>query len=316
MACSLAAGGSASPGARAGPEDVVARVNGRAILRRDFDLAVQRQFAGRRSGPVGRAELAAVRKTVLERLIDSELLYQRAERAGVAAEDEEVAAALRSFRAGLEASGGLEAFLEEHRMSETELLEQIRRSLIVARFIDTEVAGDIEVGDEELRRYYERNPGEMRRREAVALKQIVVRAPADASPAARLRAREKIEAILKELRAGGDFAELARRHSEGPGADRGGDVGLLIRGAGAPPAIERAAFQLAPGEISDVVETRLGYHILLAGERRPAGAIPFGEARERIRKRVTAIEREARIEAYVASLREAARIERLLEGGP
>ena len=194
-----------------------------------------------------------------------------------------------------------------------DFLEQIRRSLVVRRFVDEVLLGKIDLTDEILRRYYDQNPAEMRRREAVSIRQIVIRIVPGASQSTRAVAREKIEAILKKVQAGEDFGELAGKYSEGPGAERGGDVGVVVRGGGAPPAIVRAAFQLEAGEVSDIVETRFGLHILLAGERMPGGPIPFEDAREAIRARVVAVEREAAIGQLVESLRDKARVEILIE---
>jgi parvulin-like peptidyl-prolyl isomerase len=143
------------------------------------------------------------------------------------------------------------------------------------------------------------------------VRQSLIRAPADSLPA-RAAARQKIEAILEEIKGGRDFADQARRYSEGPEAARGGDAGWIYGGNG-PPPIERAVFRLQPGEISDVVETRLGFHLLRVEERRPEGPVPFDEAKESIRLKVEAREREARIQAYLAGVKEKARIERFLE---
>lgn len=294
----------ADPGAEA-----VARVNGRPILRRDFDLAVQIQFRGRRS-PIGLPELQAMRERVLERLIESELLYQEAAKGDTSVPEREVEAELLEIREGFSSADEFAAVLNENGVSEAEFKNQLRRTLMVTRFVDREVAADAAVTDEDVRRHYDQNPSEMHRGEAVRLAQILVRAAPDAPRESRAVARQKIEAILKEVRAGADFADLARRHSEGPEASRGGDTGWMVRGAG-PPAIEGDAFGLAPGQISDVVESRLGYHLLKVLERRAEGPIPFEEAKERIRARLLAGERDAAIRAHVERLKEKARIERV-----
>lgn len=302
-----------APASAATAVDAVARVNGRDILRRDFNLAVQLQFQGRAAG-IGLAELRGVRDKVLERLIDSELLHQRAARAGVEVAEPEVAAEIGRLR---EAFGSEESFasaLKENGVGEVEFRDQVRRSLVVTRFVEQKVVGDVRVEEAELRRYYEQNPGEMVRPERVRVRQILIQAAPDSAPA-RAAARQKIEAILKELKAGGSFADLARKHSDGPEAGRGGDAGWLTRRS-APPPIERAVFQLQAGETSDVVETRAGFHLLRVEERQREGPIPFEEVKEAIRAKMLARERDAKLRDYVTGLREKARIERLLAPGP
>ncbi|PYT14804.1 MAG: hypothetical protein DMF51_07810 [Acidobacteria bacterium] len=191
--------------------DVVARVNGRPILRRDFDLSVQIQFRGRRPANVGLKELQASREKVLERLIENELLYQKAIKTEGPPPDKDVEHEYQSIRESFPSAGDFSKALQENRVSETEFKDQVRRTLLVMRFVDRQVVGDVKISDEDVRRYYDQNPSEVTRREAVGLRQIVVHLPPDASVEARAQAREKIEAILKEVRSGGDFAVLARR---------------------------------------------------------------------------------------------------------
>lgn len=287
---------------------VVARVNGKPILRRDFDLAVQLQFRGRAPG-VGLGELRAARERILEALIDGELLYQKAARNGREPAAAEVAAEMKRLRDGFGSEEEFAATLRDNGVPEAEFREQVRRSLVVDRFVEREVVGPVEVPDSELRQYYDQNPRDMLRPERVRFSQILARAPAD-EPGGRAAARRKIEAILKELRAGREFADLARRHSDGPGKERGGEAGFLVRGTGLP-ALERVLFSLQPGQTSDIVETRLGFHLVRVLERQPEGPIPFEEAKEAIRARLAARARDARLRAYVDGLRAGARIERL-----
>ena len=309
----LAAAPAAPPAAA---EDVVARVNGRPILRRDFELAVQLQFGGRRRQAVGLEQLRATREQVLETLIDGELLYQKALKSHVEVSDADLQAEIQRLKKSFASPADFSRLLKESGVSEAEFREQARRSLVVSRFLESDVVGGLKLGEEDLKRYYDQNPAEMRRPEAVHVHQILVRVKPDAPLQARAEARTRIEAILKELRGGGDFASLARKFSEGPEASRGGDSGWMARGAGAPPVLERAAFALEPGQSSDILESRLGFHILKVSERRPEGPIPFEEAKARIRARLTARERQDRMKAYMTDLREGAKVERSLPAPP
>src|SRR5438093_2399190 len=122
-------------------------------------------------------------------------------------------------------------------------MEQRLRTLVVTRCVDREIIVDLKIADEDVRRYYDQNPAEMNRREAVHLAQILVHVAPDASAEERATARQKIEEILKEMNGGVAFADMARRYSDGTEATRGGDTGWMSRGKGAP-AIEQAAFAL------------------------------------------------------------------------
>jgi peptidyl-prolyl cis-trans isomerase C len=295
----------------AGGSDVVARVNGHPILRRDFDLAVQIQFRGRRT-PVGLNELQAVRDKVLEGLIENELLYQKAVKSEPPVPDADVEAEFQKMKDGFTTPDAFSATLKKSGVGEAEFKEQLRRTLLVTRFVDTKVAGDLKVPDEDVRRYYDQNPAEVTRKEAVRVSQILVRVSPDAEPQARAAAREKIEAILKEVKAGGDFAELARKYSDRRDAQGGGDSGWIVRGKG-PPVIEAAAFALQEGQTSDVVESRIGFHILKVLAKRGEGPAPFDEVKEGLRAKIAARERGETIRTYVDSLKEQARVERELK---
>ena len=290
LALALMPGISRTPAAPPAPDagnEVVATVNGRSISERDFNLAVQLQF--RRRGPGQRRlnDLRSVRETVLESLIDNEILYQKAVEASIKAKEEEVTDELGRVREGFGTTERFAAFLEASGVSERVLEEQIRRSLMVARFAEEVVTRDLAVSDADVRRYYDANPGEMTRPAGVRISQIVVRVAQGASMSARTRAREKIEAIYDELQAGKEFAEMARKYSDGPEAERGGDSGFVTRGGAALPIVESMALRLKPGQMSDIVETRRGFHIIKATESRPATPIPFAEAEEAIRRRLT-----------------------------
>ena len=297
-----------SPPAATSGTDVMARVNGHPILRRDFDLAVQMQFRGRRN-PVGLKELQSVRDKVLEGLIENELLYQKAVKSETPVPDGDVETEFQKMKEGFGSSDAFLETLKKNGVGEAGFKDQLRRTLLVTRFVDRQVVGKIDVSEEDVRRYYDQNPAEVNRKEAVRLAQILVRVFPDDPPQARATAREKIEAILKEVKSGGDFADLARKYSDDR-ETRGGDgTGWVARGKG-PPPIERIAFALQPGQTSDVIESRLGFHILKVLEKRSEGPIPYDQAKKAIRTKLVARERVGKIRAYVDELKEQARIER------
>jgi peptidyl-prolyl cis-trans isomerase C len=297
--------------ARGAGSDVVARVNGSPILRRDFDVMVQVQFRQRGPGQRRHEDLDAVRKAALETLIDGELLYQRASQAKITVGDADVRAEAARMRGLLGTPEEAAAFLKESGMSDRDFEEQVRRSLIVKRFVDRDVAPGLQVTEAQARAWYDAHPDAVSRPESVHVSQIVVQVASGADATTRATARRKIEEILKELKSGKDFAEMARLHSDGPEAKSGGDAGWLWAGGGALPPVERAALALQPGQMSDIVESRRGFHIIKATERLPAGPIPFAEASERITARLLDEQRDERVRVFVAELRRGARIEKV-----
>jgi parvulin-like peptidyl-prolyl isomerase len=133
--------------------------------------------------------------------------------------------------------------------------------------------------------------------------------PEKASAVARDKAKQQAAALLSQLKAGADFAQLAREHSQDPGsAALGGDLGYIAKGD-MDPAFEQRAFALAPNQLNDVVATPYGFHIIRVTDRRDAGYAPLSEVQERIREVLLKSERQARQAALVAELRKKGKVE-------
>jgi parvulin-like peptidyl-prolyl isomerase len=118
--------------------------------------------------------------------------------------------------------------------------------------------------------------------EAVRLAHVLVGVPRDADEAARAAARQKAEGLRSRIAGGEELAAVAREASDDQGsAQQGGELGWMQRGQ-AVPAFEQAAFALSPGELSQVVETPFGFHILRVAEKRAEKKLTIDEAREQI----------------------------------
>src|SRR5262249_49541907 len=123
--------------------------------------------------------------------------------------------------------------------------------------------------------------------EQVHARHILIKLAPDANEQARAEARKKADDVLAEVKAGSDFAGLAKKYSQDPGsATKGGDLGLFARGR-MVPAFEAAAFALEPGTVSDIVETPFGFHIIKVEEKVPGGPKPFEAVRDEIVKTLT-----------------------------
>lgn len=149
-------------------------------------------------------------------------------------------------------------------------------------------AADIEVSDQDVRAYYDvYRDRRFRRREAVQFSQIFIPAPAEGTtPGDRAAARKQLEEVLKQAREGADFAELARQHSRDESAAQGGDMGRVGRGQ-LVATLEEALFVLKQGEVSEIVETEFGLHLLKAVERQEEGVVEIDEVREQIVEALT-----------------------------
>ncbi|MDL1978504.1 MAG: SurA N-terminal domain-containing protein [Deltaproteobacteria bacterium] len=144
----------------------------------------------------------------------------------------------------------------------------------------------ITVTEDEIGNYYELNTEEFSTPKSVKARHILFMLPEDASPEQVEEARKRAADCLEKARGEEDFAALARKYSEGPTKDRGGDLGTFSPGRMVKP-FEDAAFSLSAGEISDLVRTKFGWHIIKVEELNEARQTPLDEAKENIRRTLT-----------------------------
>lgn len=305
----------AAPGAaRPQEQGIAARVNGAEItnarLERYFEerLAEKgRLVAGIRSP----SAFKSLKREALEELVDRELLWQEARRLKLVAPSRDVDAAMATFREKLPDPARRRNLLEAGGFTEEGYAEHVRRELSIRRLVEKEIAPKVKVSRRDVHAYYEEHADRFTEPAAVRARHVLVKVAPGAPPERRADARERIEAVAAAARGGADFAELARSHSEDETAPAGGDLGWFGRGRMVPP-FEAAAFALAPGGISEVVETQFGFHLIRLEERRPEVRHPEVEVQGAIRELLRAERlREATAER-VAALRAKAEIQILI----
>jgi len=307
----LAVLAAAPPAARAAEQGVAARVNGVAIRTErveryfeDFLAEKGRNVAAIRSP----AAYEALRRQALDKLIEAELLWQEAQKRKVVASKAEVDAALAEVRAGFKQPGAFERRLERGGFTLDGYAEYMRQQVSIRKLVQKEVVARVSVSDADVHAYFEANPGRFTRPEEVHARHALVKVAPTAPEEERAKARARIDALLARARGGAGFAELAREHSEDATAAAGGDLGFFARGQMVRP-FEEAAFALAPGEVSDVVQTVFGYHVIAVEERRGGERIPEAEARSGIREQLFAEKAQQALAGMVEALRERGRVE-------
>ena len=138
------------------------------------------------------------------------------------------------------------------------------------------------IDDAEVQRYYDEHKDQFTQKERIRASQILILVPPNAGPEREKEAETKAEEALTKAKAGGDFSELAKQYSEGPTATRGGDLGYFSRGR-MIPEFEEIAFSLENvGDISDVIKTKFGYHIIQLKDKQAKKTMAIDEVRDRI----------------------------------
>jgi parvulin-like peptidyl-prolyl isomerase len=160
-------------------------------------------------------------------------------------------------------------------------MKMIREMDLVRSLIEQKISPSIQISDEDVALFYADHPEMFENDAQVHARHIITAAGADADADTVAKARAKAEAARKRALAGEDFAELARELSEGPSAPKGGDLGFFSRDQ-MVPAFADAAFALEPGQISEVVRSGFGFHVIKVEEKRPAGTLPLDEVSDHL----------------------------------
>ena len=282
-------------------EEVAALVNGEPIVA----AAVQGEIKGilGRFQEQGRkpseTEMASLRESVLEKMIKLELLSQESKKAGVSVNSTDVDNELKGYKKGFADDKAFAKALSESGITEAELRKQVGKNLTIQKFIDTKFKGKVQVTEQEAKDFYNSNQDKFAQPEMAHARHILITAKEAEPKADKDRKRAKLVEIKKQLKGGADFAELAKQYSDCPSKERGGDLGFFPRGQMVKP-FDQAAFKMMPGDISDIVETEFGYHLIKLEEKKPAKTVSFDEAKAKITAYLTQEKITANIEAFVA----------------
>lgn len=291
-------------------EAPVAMVNGATIGKSEYDAAVQsyeRQVKAM-GGLKTKEEMASFKKEVLDNLINSELLYQQAKKEGVKVDDAAVNAEYTKWKGQFPGDAEYKKVMEEWKLDEGDLKEQIRKNAMINQFIDKKFAKEGEVPEAEIKAYYDAHPEYFKKAEQVRASHILVKVEPNATEAQKAEAKKKLQEIKGRIDKGEAFDFVAKTASDCPSKDNGGDLGYFGRGQMVKP-FEDTAFSLEPGKMSDIVETQFGYHLILVKEKKPEGPVPFEEVKPKIAEFLKREQVRKAVVAYSADLRKQAKVE-------
>ena len=294
-------------------EPTAAVVNGVRIPMSDLDKEIQaaiRQNPQLRSGD-DIAALRKLRKDAFSDLIDKELIIQEGRKAGFQARDIELDTELAKIKERFPSEDEFYAALTKEKLTEKKLREIIEKALIRKKVLDNRIKPTVKpVSEEEIAEFYQKNK---ERFEEVKVSHILLKVSPDADDKAKADVRSRMQAIYEEAKGGADFAELAKERSEGPSALSGGDLGFFRRGQ-MVKSFEDAAFALKEGQISEIVETQFGYHIILAVDKKPKTQADFDKINEAIRSILYEKAMVAALKKWLEPVRKKATIEILFKG--
>jgi peptidyl-prolyl cis-trans isomerase C len=255
--------------------------------------------------------MSAIQADVLERLIDSELLFQESQNKGFKVDEEKLDEQIASVRNQFTTEEEFQSALVEMNYTESSFRGDIEQRMAVQNFVESEIAQNVIVSEEESRQYYDDHPEYFSQPEQIRASHILIVVGDWSEPSQKEEALRKINEIQKKLDAGEDFGALAREFSEGPSSAQSGDLGFFGRGRMVKP-FEDAVFVLQPGEMSNVVETTYGFHLILCTDRREEVKIPYKYMKERIDNYLKQTKVVDAVEVLLERMRADAEIERFL----
>ncbi len=291
----------------------VAVVNGVVITRTQYDkeLSVHLERVSRQGGQISDDQMAELKEDILEGLIEREVLYQESQKAGIKITEQRVNDQMAGIKKRFPNEEEFKKALVGMNLTEEEVSEQIQRGLAIRELIDQKVANKVVITDEETKTYYAGNPQLFKQPAQVKASHILIKVEPAADDAKKAEARKKIEGIQQKLKAGGDFAELAKEYSEGPSGPRGGDLGYFSRGQMVKP-FEDAAFSMKTDEVSGLVETRFGYHLIKVYDIKPEQTLAYADVKDQIAQRLKQERIEKDATRYVEDLKKGASVEKSL----
>ncbi|HSW01217.1 MAG TPA: peptidylprolyl isomerase [Sedimentisphaerales bacterium] len=253
-------------------------------------------------------------QNMTNRMVIEHLLDREAKQAGIEVTPEQVVVEMTQKLAEAKPPQTIESYKQmfEAQGGSFEVMKaQFAKQMKYVKLLELKDPNSLIVTEASVREYYDRNPDEFQVPETVRAGHILISMestdPNSEPNAVKAKAREKAEGLLKEVREGGDFAALAKQHSACPSSAQGGDLGTFGRGQMVPP-FEEAAFRLKAGEVSDVVETQFGYHIIKVAAHQDPNTVSFEQAKDQIMANLKGTQTNQAFQKFIGMLQDKAAI--------
>lgn len=288
-----------------------AKVNGAGIKTATLNAAANNYVENQKmfGVTVKDEEKDKLKKDILNELISAELLYQASRKAGLGDMSKEVDSQLENIKKGFGSNQEFQKVLKERGIEIKDLKEDIKKGIYINAYLEKDVFSKLgPVTEDEKKQEYEGNKDKLNVPDEVKASHVLIKVGDKAAAEEKQKAKEKIEALRARAMSGEDFAKLAKENSEDASAPNGGDLGYFKKGDMVKP-FEDAAFGLEKDQISPVVETQFGYHVIKVTDKKAAHTLTYEEVSKDIEKFLLNKHKRDEINKTTESLRKNAKIE-------
>ena len=271
-----------------------------------------RNLEGRAGGAVPPEQRDTVYRQVLDRIVGYHLLVQEAKTRKFSAPPWDVDKRLSEIKSQFPNEQAFKDMMQQRGMTEDRLRQDTAETIAVNAMLEKEYETLVDPTDADVRGFYDGNKPRFHEEASVRASHILIRLEQNADVATRAKARAQLEGIQAQIKKGADFADLARQSSQDPGsAASGGDLGFVARGQ-MVPAFEEAVFTTNVGQVSGIIETPFGFHLVKIAATKPARDVGFDEVKDQIRDYLKQQVRERKSQALIDQLKTKSKIEILI----
>jgi len=295
-------------------DKIIAVVNDEIITLYEFNEAFEpyrKNIENTYKGDDKEAVIKQTREAFLQRLIDNILIEQEAKKsgAGIIVKDEEIMDVIQDMlnKQKLSMQDFLKNLAKDGKSIEY-VKKEMRGQMMRARLLRREVKSKILVSDEEIGDYYNKNRQDYEGKETVRIKQLLLLLPPNATKAVIAKVKNEALQLHKRIMEGESFDSLIVKYSQGPAAAQGGDVGFVGRGT-IIPEVDVVAFSLPVGQVSEVIESSVGFHIIQVVDKKGAGLKPLAAVLEEIKTKIEDEKLDKKYDEWIASVRAKSHIE-------
>jgi len=249
-------------------------------------------------------KLDDARQAVMAQLIEEKLILSEAKKQNIEVDEKDVNAKVAEAKKRFPSNEIFEEALAAQHLSLKELRVKFKEQLMTKKLIDQKVGSKVFITPNEIVEYYNKHAQEFSRPEELRLSNILIK------PKENVKVEKTVELvseISKRLKAGGDFAKLAKVYSEGPGAKEGGAMGYVKRGD-LLPEIEKVVFDMKEGEVSGIIRTKVGYHFFKVDEKKAPESLSISDARQSIEQALWMGKMKEKSKEWIEELRKNAYI--------